>query len=286
MPVQVEDVADGPHIDVFDYRDYRAFLRAYYTHNRKRGVSLRGFSLRAGLRSPNYLKLVMDGQRNLGAEMAMRFAEACRLRGRAAEYFCELVAFNQAKTTAERDRCYARLQRFTRYRQVHVLDAAQDAYHSRWYIPAIRELATRADFRDDPQWIARALLPRISPRQAAAALRTLERLGLLARDDDGVLRQASSLVSTPAGPLGHHVVKFHRAMLERAAEALDAVPRDEREVASLTLCMSESRMQELKAELEHFREDLLHRYGADADAERVVHVGLQMIPLSSKESEP
>lgn len=278
----LRDVTSSRTIDVFGFRDYRAFLRAYYAHHR---LSLRGFSMRAGIRSPNYLKLVMDGQRNLSPEMASRFANACRLRGRSAEYFCELVSFNQAKTSDEQERSYARLQRFPRYRQVHVLDSAQDAYHSHWYIPAIRELAARTDFRENPQWIAGTLVPRISSGEASKALRTLEQLGLLVRDDEGCLRQAASLVSTPEGPLGYHIVKYHRTMLARAAESMDVVPRDEREISALTLCVSERRMQELKAELERFREEMLHRYGVDEDGERVVHVGLQLVPLSKKEGE-
>src|SRR3954470_5034384 len=103
--------------DVFRFRDYRAFLRAFYEQNKSNeyGFSLRAFSKRARLRSSNYLKLVMDGERNLTSEMAVRFAKACSLRGQAADYFCELVAFNQAKSAAERERAYARLIRFPRY---------------------------------------------------------------------------------------------------------------------------------------------------------------------------
>src|SRR5262245_28068715 len=97
--------------DVFRYRDYHEFLRAFYEHNKQKGYgfSLRAFSKRAQLRSSNYLKLVMDGERNLTAPMAARFAQACALRGQPADYFCELVAFNQATSADERERAYARL---------------------------------------------------------------------------------------------------------------------------------------------------------------------------------
>ena len=270
--------------DVFRYRDYRAFLRAFYARNKQNGFSLRAFSKRARLRSSNYLKLVMDGERNLTADMAARFAEACGLRGQAADYFCELVAFNQARSTAERERIYARLSRFKRYRTVHKLDRAQEAYHSRWYIPVVRELVACKDFDADARAIARRLLPKIAPREAEQAVATLLELGLLERDAGGALSQADPLVETPEGPLGHHVVSFHRAMLERAAEALDRVPREEREVASLTLCLSEARMQELKSQLERFRAELLQSYQADEQSTRVVQVNLQMFPVTVKES--
>ncbi|MDD9941782.1 MAG: TIGR02147 family protein [Myxococcales bacterium] len=271
-------------IDVFRFRDHRAFLRAYYERQKatRDGFSLRAFSRRARLRSPNYLKLVMDGDRNLTPEMAVRFAEACGLGGEPAEYFVELCAFCQAKNARVRARHYQRLQSFRRFRKVHRLDAAQDAYHSHWFIPAIRELVLRRDFRDDPKWIANVLLPRITPKDAEKALKTLESLGMLVRDDAGRWRQAETLVETRDGPLGHHVAGFHRAMMRHAGEAIDRVPREEREISSLTLCLSQSQLQQLKADLERIRAELLQRYLPDDDAKRVVQVNVQMFPLSEE----
>lgn len=271
-------------VDVFGFRDYREFLRAYAERRRaqKEGFSVSEFSKRVGLRSPNYFTLVVEGERNLTADLAHRFGEACGLGGEALSYFCALVDFNQAKTARERELHYAKLQGFRRFRASHKLDAAQSAYHSEWYIPAIYELCALAEFREDPRWIAKTLLPAIAPKQATHALSVLTELGLLLRDGSGKLRQAEVLLETAEGPLGHHVVQFHRTMMQRAAEAIDRVPRDEREIGALTLCLSEAKMRALKAELEAFRNDLVQRYMDDPQAERVVQVNFQMFPLSMK----
>jgi uncharacterized protein (TIGR02147 family) len=271
--------------DVFRFRDYRAYLRALYAHKKEHeyGFSLRAFSKHAGLRSSNYLKLVMDGDRNLTADAAQKFASACGLKGQAADYFCELVTFNQAKSAEERERVYARLRRFRRYREVYRLDGAQEAYHSEWFIPAVRELIGRGDFREDAKWIGKTLSPSISPRDAQRALDVLQELGLIVRRDDGALAQAEELVQTPEGPLSHHVVSFHRAMMERAAEALDRVPRDEREIASVTILVEQARLPELKQRLERFREELLHTFESSSGAARVMQVNFQMFPLTGKE---
>src|SRR5688572_3603188 len=141
-------------IDVFAYLDFRAYLRDYYDARKasSRAFSYRSFSRRAGLTSPNYLKLVIDGSRNLSADMAVRFADACGLKGDDARYFIDLVAFGQAAKPSERERHYARLTSFQRYRSAHRLDLAHAAYFSAWYMPAIRELAARADFDARPEW--------------------------------------------------------------------------------------------------------------------------------------
>jgi uncharacterized protein (TIGR02147 family) len=99
----------------------------------------------------------MDEDRNLTPETAIRFAQSCGLTKEAVEYFCERVAFNQARSASERELHYNRLQRFPRFRKVHKLSFAQQSYHDRWYIPAIRERVAHTEFRDDPKWIAAPL---------------------------------------------------------------------------------------------------------------------------------
>lgn len=274
--------------DVFEYRDYREFLRTYYAENRAAGtaLSLRAFSGRAGLRSPNYLKLVMDGQRNLTPEMALRFAKAVGLAKDALAYFCDLVQFNQARTADERELAYQKLTRYTRYRKVHTLDAAQARYHENWYLPAIRELVLRHDFVEDAQWIAQRLEPRVSPREVRDALATLEELSLLTRDANGRLVHAEELLETAdsgSEPLSHHVANYHRAMIQQAALAIDHVPREEREIAALTFCLDRAQLEELKCDLRRVRAELLRKYTATSEAQRVVQVNIQMFPLSSEE---
>ena len=273
---------------VFDYLDYRAYLRDVYQHKKatEYGFSHRSFSRRAGLRSSNYLMLVMSGERNLTADMAHQFARACGLDEPESNYFCELVAYNQARTSAERGRCQERLARFKQYRKLHKLEAAQAAYHSTWYLPAIRELAARRDFRADPKWIARTLLPKITADQAKKALTTLVELGLLEPDDDRGLRPRHALVTTGAGPLGHHIVDYHRAMLGCAAEALDTIPREEREISSLTLCVSQETMLDIKERIRELRREILQLCELEGEPERVVQVNFQLFPLSEKREEP
>jgi uncharacterized protein (TIGR02147 family) len=70
-------------------------------------------------------------------------------------------------------------------------------------------------------------------------------------------------------------------MMQLAAESLDRVPREDREIGALTLCISQAQMRDLKAELERFEQHLLQRYGAE-DAERVVQVNFQLFPLSNR----
>jgi len=265
----------------FGYLDYRAYLRDYYTSKKasSRAFSYRSFSKRAGVSSPNYLKLVIEGKRNLGARMVERFAEACGLEGEAARYFSQLVAFNQAKTSVEQAQHYEKLTAFKRYREAHKLELAHAAYYSEWFMPAIRELAASRDFRADPEWIADQLIPNITPLQAARALETLIELRLLVKDA-GRLVQADALLSTGPETRGLHIAAFHRAMTQRALESIDLVQAQDRDISSLTLCLSRGGLRAFKERIQRMRRELLELSALEADPEQVVQINFQLFPLS------
>lgn len=275
--------------DVYRYQDYRAFLAAYYAERKAhgRGFSYRAFSRKAGLSSPNHLKRVIEGERNLSPEMAQRFADACGLTGKEAQYFCELVEFNQARTSSEKQARYEALASHRGYRRAQKLDVAQASYHSQWYVPAIRELAGSRGFRAEPNWIAAQLLPEISVEQAEHALSVLLELGLLVKTVDGRLVQAQSVVSTGAETSGVHIVAYHRHMMQRAIASIDLVPRPSRDISSLTMRVSSRGLARIKERIQEFRRELVGLESADAlepagaaQDEIVVQVNFQMFPLT------
>lgn len=268
-------------ISVYEYLDYRAFLRDQYAQSKsEKGLTFRGFSARAGLSSPNYLQLVMAGKRNLTSQMAARFAKALNLDRDACDYFVELVNFTQSKSNPEREASFGRLTGFRSYRQARPLDVAQADYHSYWYIPAVRELVANPSFRDDPSWISRMFLPRITPDEAAHALRVLLDLNLLSRDDNGSVHQSEALVSTGAEAKGVNIPRYHRVMMERASAAIDLVPATDRDISSLTLCLGSGGLRKLKERIARFRKEILELSVLETAPSQVIQVNFQLFPLS------
>ncbi|HET9933690.1 MAG TPA: TIGR02147 family protein [Polyangiaceae bacterium] len=271
-------------VSVYDFLDYRAYLRAYYEAAKRArpSFSFRFFSKLAGLKSPNFLKLVMDGERNLGAESVARFASALGLAPREAEFFADLVAFNQAENMAEKNRSFERIAASRRFRQARRIDGDLFAYLSRWYNPAVRELAAREDFQEDPRWISAQLLPRITPVEAAEAMKLLLSLGLLVRDPvtARVVRGEPTLTTEhEVRSLG--AAAFHRQMLERAAQSLDLVPGNKRDLAALTVCVSAETAAVVKQRIHEFREALTELCDSDTRGAVVYQLNVQWFPLSS-----
>jgi uncharacterized protein (TIGR02147 family) len=230
----------------------------------------------------------MDGSRNLTDRMAQQFAKGCRLEGEGAEYFSELVALNQAMTPKEHAERYRRITGFRRYRKIHSLEVGQAAYHSHWYIPAIRELAACSDFVGDPAWIAQRLRPKISVASAKRGLNLLLELGLLVQNEKGEIAQCEPLVSTGAEALSAHITTFHRTMLKQASRALEELDSSERDISALTLSVSQEGMAHLKEKVQRFRRELLEFSALESDPNQVVQINFQVFPLSGigDEQEP
>lgn len=278
----------APSVDVFQYLDYRAFLRAYYAAEKERrpAFSHRFFSRLAGLRSPNFLKLVMDGERNLGPDTVPKFAHAIGLTGEAAAFFADLVTFTQAESVADKNRAFERISASRRFRGARRIEGDLFKYLSHWYYPAVRELAAREDFQENPRWIAARLRPKIAPADAQQALSLLLSLGLLVRDEaTGRVVRGEPTITTEHEVRSLAVGNFHRQMLERASQSIEIVPPAQRDLAALTVCVSPSTASAVKERIHKFREEITQLCDADGSAQVVYQLNVQWFPLSAAPGE-
>jgi uncharacterized protein (TIGR02147 family) len=272
---------------VFEHLDYRIWLREAWTalRARSRTHSYRWFSRKAGLGSPSYLKHVLDGDRNLTEDTARRVATGFDLSPQETRFFVALVRLAQARTTEDRAARYEELSRIPRYRSTNRLQRSQYAYYARWYCVPVRELVARADFDEDPAWIAAALRPPIKPHEAAEALEILLELGLLVRVD-GRLQQADTLLSTGPELRILSLRRFHQQMLRRAEEAMDEVPVGEREVGGVTVRLTQPQVELLRRRMFEVRQEVLQLDGADEGAQAVHHFAFQLFPVTDWSPEP
>ncbi len=273
--------------DVHDYLDYRRFLADWFEARKKANprFSYRVFARLAGQSSSSLLHHVIKGKRNLTPATVDAFAGAMKLRAREAELFALLVQLDQARTDEERNQVWEQLSATRRFRAARRVDGAGFRYLSHWYYPAIRELALRPDFVDDPTWIASALRPRITEARARQALDALFELGLLVRQDDGTVAQAEASVVTPHEVSGLAVHNYHRGMLQRASDAIDSFDPEVRHLGGVTVGVPAALVPRLKEELAAFLERVLNLCDESTDpVDRVYQLNMQLFPLSEGSS--
>ena len=267
--------------NVFDFSDYRVFLQrwfAYRQHTRPK-MSYRKFSRILDLGSPNYLKLVSDGKRNLSPAMAERFADVLELEGEGLRFFLKLVAFNQCTSRSERGLLRRELMGFAEFRRTHKLEASQFLYFSRWYVPAIRELVLRDDFVLDERWIASQLQPEIGVREVKEALDTLEALGLVRMEGERLVTSTPLVTSGREAP-NDLLASYHVQMMKMGAESIDRFPSEERDISNLTLTLGPDGLQKMKRRIQEFRRELMELSTREEARTQVVQINFQLFPLS------
>ena len=109
---------------------------------------------------------------------------------------------------------------------------------------------------------------------------TLLELGLLKRERGGKIVQSEPLVSTGPEVQSLNVANYHRMMMQRAADAIDAVAPDERDISSLTLCLGADGARRLKERIQRFRRELLELSTMEENPRQVVQINFQLFPLS------
>ncbi len=270
---------DGP--SVFDFTDYREYLKAYYYYQKRKNpaFSYRYFAKRAKINSSGYYKNVVDGKRGLGRSLIVRFSEAMRLKKKEAEYFESMVYFNEAMTVEER-RIYFERMMALRKIDAYQVQAHQFEFYSKWYYSAIRELIGFMEFKDDYAALAKELNPPIRPDQAEKAIRVLEDLSLIIKGDRGIYRQAQNLITTGPEVQSLNVANYQIACLDLAKESIDRHDASLRDLSTLTLSLTKAGFEIFKEEIIAFRKKLLGLERELPKPDRVYQLNMQFFPLT------
>lgn len=273
-------------LSVYGYTDFRMYLRDFYAFRKdgSHGYSFRAFSKSAGFTSPNILKLVIEGDRNISPDATQKFIKALGLKGQMAEYFATLVRMNQAKSDADKEYYFAILQKLTPQAKRRDLSAESLKYLSHWLFPVIREMVALKDFRDDPYWISRRIIGNATTAEIGQALQFLIKEGFIEKID-GTFVAKDNMVLTSDEVRSLAIRNYHRQMLDQAKESLDTLAIEDREFGAVTFVLPEQAMAELKYKMKVFRRDL-HAWAMQVAEEQggeiVVQINAQMYPHTRK----
>lgn len=269
----------GAAVSPFGYTNYRHFLRDFYDAQKasKKGYSYRAFSKAAGFTSPNYLKLVIDGERNVSPEAIQKISQVLKLSGTMATYFEALVKMNQAASDEERLAYFETLKKITPSAKKRSLEASGLEYLSSWLHAVLREMTILHDFRDDPYWIARRMHGKASAQEILKSFHFLLQEGYIEKTPEGRYQPKDNVVLSSDEIRSLAIRNYHRQMLELARESLDGQSLDEREFGALTIILAKEHLGELKGRMKAFRQEL-HAWALAKNQERA---GDQVVQVNS-----
>lgn len=271
-------------INIFEYTDYRDYLGDFYTLMKrvKPQFSYRFFSRLAGLKSPNYLKLVVDGDRNLTQDTIEKFIKALKLSKKEAGFFRTLVLQNQATTTEEKDFYTQQIFKHKSFQKVKPLSQTQYDYYSEWYHLPLRELVLRSDFKNDPKWIADQFNPKLTEKQVKDGLDLLKKLNLIQEVSGGKFAQTDLAVESGDAVFSDAVKVYHKNMIQMGAEAIDRFAPNDRNINSMTMGVSQKTLEKIQHAIGEFQKQIVSIVSEDDSVEDVVQLNMQLFPLAQK----
>jgi uncharacterized protein (TIGR02147 family) len=247
--------------------------------------SASAFLRKAGLgaNSRGYLKLVVDGKRNLSSSTIRAFSEAMGLKAKQAIYFENLVLYNQAKRPKDRTYYFERMiaaAEGEKSSQFELLET-QVRCLSQWHSGAIRELVALDGFKEDTAWMGKMLKNKVSPSQIKSAVEDLIKIGLLIRDENGALKQSEPLLRFNPSYFNPFIQSYHLGMIDRAKDALNEDPYERRSASGVTLSCEASRFGEIRKMVDQFRDRITETFGLNnTKTDSVVQFNVQLFFLS------
>ncbi|MBN2036641.1 MAG: TIGR02147 family protein [Chitinispirillaceae bacterium] len=269
-------------IQIYDYMDYRQYLQDFFDEKKKelRFYSYRLFSQRAGLKSPNFLKLVIKGERNLSKHSVYKFAKALALSKKETEYFENLIFFNQSTSLEEKNLYLMNVMKYRKRGDTKRIEESEFKYYASWCAPALRELACALDFKDDYKRLGAMMVPSLTASEAKKAVELLLELQFIKRNPDDTYSKTAPSLSTGGKIRSLAIANFHRTMLRLADDAIDRFPPEERDITCLTLGVSKGAITFIAERLQQLRNEILEIAEESENVDQVVQLNLQLFPLS------
>jgi uncharacterized protein (TIGR02147 family) len=266
---------------IFDYLDYREFLRDYYKEKKKESpfFSYRFIGKRVGMDS-SYIIKVLQGSLHIATGKIAKFIELLSLGETEADYFEALVHFCRAKTERQRKLYFDKLFSMSTIKSLR-LDAHQYEFFQKWFYSAVWSIINCKPFDGDFRRLAQRCLPAITVWDAKRAVRLLERLGLIAKKEDGCYHTTDLNLTTGHKWHSYAIEGFQREIIGLAAQAIGRSAKEERDLSTVTLSVANGALPEIQEHIRQFRSSLIKLVNSHGGTDRVYQLNVQLFPIST-----
>ena len=268
---------------IFDYTDYRAFLRDAFDNYKKErcAVSWRFMASRIGCDPGNLLRVA---QRKI--HLAVKYVGPCAkffgLSEKESAYWTELVLFGRAKSDKEALDHYEKMLSVKGV-EIKRLDAKELEFYRHWYSNAIRSMLGIGSFGDDDESyrkLAGSCTPEISPKEARDAVRLLEELHMVKLGPEGFWTVTETFVSTGGNWRSEAVRRFQEDTISLAGQSLSRHKPFLRDISTATITFNRNNLDLVRERIRAFRQEIL-RLSAEGDGDNAVYqLNVQLFPIA------
>ncbi len=281
------------------YTDFRQYLKDVYDYRRAldgatlRPYSYSNFSAAADIKSPNYLKLIIEGKRNLSEDMMIRFARALRLNKAEAGEFVALVRYGQAVDPMERNKFLRELSELRAKRDLQdgLIDQASWEKVPSWIGWVLYAMADQKGVNFNPADLHKLFRAKASVEEIRQSLSKLVESGKFKQNaETGVIEKGVGAGAGAGGEAGQEIPvnlirKLQAELIYLGIESLFRDSPKDREFGSVTLAMSPEEFEHVKFELRQLRKRINKDVGVkrlSSKGERVYQLNIQLFPVTEK----
>lgn len=267
-------------VSIFDYLNYREFLSDSY---KERKASNPAFSYRfiggkIGLSASTFVRII-QGKRNVTTKHIAAIAAVFHLKKQEEKYFELLVQFNQSSSSEEKKMFFEKLLSFKNTEFLLLMKDRYDLFNE-WYYIAIRELLVHYRFKDDFEALAKRVEPPIQPREARKAIELLEKMSLIKRDSRGYYKPTDTLITVGEDWQSIAIANFQKTVISLAQSAIDRFKPDARDISTLTVNLSQKKLQIVKEKIRALRKEIMEIENIDKENDTVFQINFQIFPMS------
>lgn len=273
---------------ISDYSNARDFVEAWIEHkqSKRAGFSMRRLCALLELRSPNYLKLILDGKRALTIDLGLKLSKQMGLEKAQSDYFISMIEADSASSEHEHDLGQRKVLRGRRHLKTETFQENQRELVAHWHHLLVRELTLLPDFEFSPEYVSRKLNGRISLEEARHSLDLLLAHGLIAKKAPETAGDRERWISTDKVLDTGNETFNRQAMLEHHAETLKVwseglakLNPHEQELGLLHIPIASEKIPELRRRIQQFQDELIGWLVDEKNPDRVVQVGTYLIPF-------
>lgn len=260
---------------IFDYESINEYLHDELSNRvgRNSRYSLRAFAKALRI-NPAELSQVLKGQRKLSLNSAFKVTQSLGFNPTETKHFLLLLQKEKGRSLG----LPLEFLNSTEKSENASLPLVDFDKIGDWYHFAILNLMDTKNFI----WSAAHISQRlgISATEAKLAMRNLEKTGFVSFTQKSLPKAHWEVgAQIPS----ETIRRYHRQILNKAADSLETVPVDEREFQSLGLVIKKSDMKKLKVEIDQFTEMIRGKFHR-AKEEQVYQLEIALFPLTQEKS--
>lgn len=276
-----------------DYMNYRQFLADFYKFKRQaskgalRAYNYAVFSAAANIKSPNYLKMIIEGKRNLSDDMIGKFGKALGFNKENTEEFRLLVQFTQATDPADRNMFLKKLSEHRVGVKLKSGEIDRKSFEKvpNWVAWIVYAMVDQDGVSFDTASLKKLLRGKASEDEIETSLNSMLASGDLRRDEvTGELKKARNLTESPEDIPVALVRKLQSQLMYLGLESLYQDQPQDREFGTLTMSLTKAEFEEIKFKLRQMRKSINKDNSIarmKTKGERVYQLNIQLFPVTN-----